>query len=279
MDRLFGWVVTRDRIHFLERPLPLGRLSRLVAAYRAALENRALLGDTVHRRRAGYTTNFCDPSSPSWPRSGRSSSFRTASCSPWPSPASGIDEQGAIWSRTTPRPGAERHRLSPGFDAAASSESAASPRRTRRRKPSLRSPPLRRTCRICQEPKRKRPKSHVSTDTPSLLTGKELPRPPSSAGYLSSEIVHYAGHAASTREIRSTTARLFFARDPTDRRLRGLFLHELARQRFPRTRVVVLAACRTAAGAGVTCRGRPEPGPALSRRGRAECRCQPLGHR
>src|SRR5207247_1419733 len=57
-------------------------------------------------------------------------------------------------------------------------------------------------------------------------------------------------------------ARLLFAPDPRTGDSGALYLHELGRLGLPRTRVVVLAACRTAAGAasrveGALSLGRP----------------------
>jgi CHAT domain-containing protein len=62
-----------------------------------------------------------------------------------------------------------------------------------------------------------------------------------------SQVVHYAGHAASSAEP-PFAARLLFARDAITGESGALYLHELSRRDLPRTRVVVLAACRTAAG-------------------------------
>jgi CHAT domain-containing protein len=62
-----------------------------------------------------------------------------------------------------------------------------------------------------------------------------------------SEIVHYAGHAVSSAEP-PFAARLLFAPDPLTGDSGAFDLHDLGRRQLPRTRVVVLAACRTAAG-------------------------------
>jgi CHAT domain-containing protein len=74
-----------------------------------------------------------------------------------------------------------------------------------------------------------------------------------------SEVVHYAGHAASSHESPSTT-RLLLAPGAHDSG--ALYVHELGRMTLPRTRVVVLAACRTGGGAvsgveGALSLGRP----------------------
>jgi CHAT domain-containing protein len=76
-----------------------------------------------------------------------------------------------------------------------------------------------------------------------------------------SQVVHYAGHAASGDDAPSTT-RLLFAPDARTGDSGALYLHELGRRNLPRTRVAVLAACRTGAGPvsrveGVLSLGRP----------------------
>jgi len=60
------------------------------------------------------------------------------------------------------------------------------------------------------------------------------------------DVVHFGGHALANPEF-PLLSRLVFA-DEAERE-QSLFAHEIARVRFPRTRVVVLAACSTAAGA------------------------------
>ena len=60
------------------------------------------------------------------------------------------------------------------------------------------------------------------------------------------EVVHFGGHALANPEF-PLLSRLVFADDAAGEQ--SLFAHEIARVRFPRTRVVVLAACSTAAGA------------------------------
>ena len=60
------------------------------------------------------------------------------------------------------------------------------------------------------------------------------------------DVVHFGGHAFANPEF-PLLSRLVFADEPNGEQ--SLFAHEIARVRFPRTRVVVLAACSTAAGA------------------------------
>jgi CHAT domain-containing protein len=60
------------------------------------------------------------------------------------------------------------------------------------------------------------------------------------------EVIHFGGHALVNPEF-PLLSRLIFA----DEKQTGqsLYAHELSKLRFPQTRVVVLAACSTAAGA------------------------------
>ena len=60
------------------------------------------------------------------------------------------------------------------------------------------------------------------------------------------DVVHFGGHALANAEY-PLLSRLLFAPD-TNGDEDALFAHEIARMRFPRTKVVVLAACSTAAG-------------------------------
>ena len=59
------------------------------------------------------------------------------------------------------------------------------------------------------------------------------------------DVIHFGGHALANPEF-PLLSRLVFA--DTDAGEQSLFAHEIAKLRFPRTRVVVLAACSTAAG-------------------------------
>ena len=60
------------------------------------------------------------------------------------------------------------------------------------------------------------------------------------------EVVHFGGHAFANPEFPLLSRLVFAGEAGADQ---SLFAHEIARVRFPRTRVVVLAACSTAAGA------------------------------
>jgi CHAT domain-containing protein len=60
------------------------------------------------------------------------------------------------------------------------------------------------------------------------------------------DVVHFGGHAVANPEF-PLLSRLVFAGEGDGEQ--SLFAHEIARVRFPKTRVVVLAACSTAGGA------------------------------
>jgi CHAT domain-containing protein len=60
------------------------------------------------------------------------------------------------------------------------------------------------------------------------------------------DVLHFGGHAFANPEF-PLLSRLVFADEAEGEQ--SLYAHEIARLRFPRTRVVVLAACSTAAGA------------------------------
>jgi CHAT domain-containing protein len=77
-----------------------------------------------------------------------------------------------------------------------------------------------------------------------LLTGSHATRAAFLEGAKGRTVVHYAGHAVSSAAPAS--ARLIFAGDTQGSE--SLFLQKLDRQVFSKARVVVLAACRTAAG-------------------------------
>jgi CHAT domain-containing protein len=64
------------------------------------------------------------------------------------------------------------------------------------------------------------------------------------------DVIHFGGHALVNPEF-PLLSRLVFADDAGSEQ--SLFAHEISRMRFPRTRVVVLAACST--GAGIASRG------------------------
>jgi CHAT domain-containing protein len=94
-----------------------------------------------------------------------------------------------------------------------------------------------------------------------LLTGASATKTAFLDGIRASQVVHFAGHAASSSGLRPS-ARILLAPDASRADFGNLELQEVASHTFPRTRLVVLAACRTAAGAtssveGALSLGRP----------------------
>jgi CHAT domain-containing protein len=92
-----------------------------------------------------------------------------------------------------------------------------------------------------------------------LLVGSRATKAAFLRGIQASQIVHFAGHAASSAGF-SLSARIMLAPDGSEDG--ALHPQELGSRSFPRTRLVVLAACRTAAGAissveGALSLGRP----------------------
>jgi CHAT domain-containing protein len=80
-----------------------------------------------------------------------------------------------------------------------------------------------------------------------LLTGRAATRAAFLAALRASDVVHYAGHAATTADD-PARSRLFLAPDPASGDSGTLTLRDLPLGTL-RARVVVLAACRSAAGA------------------------------
>jgi CHAT domain-containing protein len=78
-----------------------------------------------------------------------------------------------------------------------------------------------------------------------LLTGRAASKERFLALAPAYDVVHFGGHAVVNPEY-PLLSRLIFAGEDGDEQ--SLFAHEISRVRFPRTRVVMLAACSTAAG-------------------------------
>jgi len=82
----------------------------------------------------------------------------------------------------------------------------------------------------------------------TVLTGREATRNRFLESAGDYDVVHFGGHAVANPEY-PLMSRLFFAMDHDGAPPELLFAHEISRLTFSRTRVVVLAACSTAAGA------------------------------
>ncbi len=79
------------------------------------------------------------------------------------------------------------------------------------------------------------------------LIGKQATKAAFLAGSKNHTIIHFAGHAVMDSNIPLNSALLFTARQNGDTD-DTLYAYELYQQRFPQTRLVVLAACQTARG-------------------------------
>jgi CHAT domain-containing protein len=258
-DRLFAWAISREACDFIERPLRAGELSRLVAANRAAIEGRAPQ-DVVHQTAARLHDELVRPLIP-FIASQRALVFipdgvlqPVAFASLWNRQTGrylledyllGVVPSGTLFVRASTSAGVTHV-------AAARTLVVGNPHIDRHLWPGM--PNLPGADAEATEIAGLYPRSE-------LLTGREATRAAFLDGVRMSQIVHYAGHAAASADAPSS-ARLLFAPDPQTGDSGALYLHELGRQRFARTRVVVLAACRTAAGAvsrveGALSLGRP----------------------
>jgi CHAT domain-containing protein len=244
-DRLFVWTLTRERSHFIERSLSAAELSRLVAAYVAAIEGRAPQ-DILRRTAARLHDTLVQPIIP-FIASQRALVFIP----------DGLLQSvpfAALWNPGTGRYLVEDYLLGVApsgtvfvrasaavvaMDAAVTRALVVgNPQVDRRVWAGLSNLPAAEA--EAEEIARLYPRS-------DLLTGRGATKTAFLNRVRASQVVHYAGHAASSAEP-PFTARLLFARDPRTGDSGALDLHELGRRDLPSARVVVLAACRTASG-------------------------------
>jgi CHAT domain-containing protein len=244
-DRLFVWTLTREESHFIERPLSAAELSRLVAAYLAAIGDRAP-DDIMRRTAARLHDTIIRPIIP-FIASQRALVFIPQ----------GVLQSvpfAALWNQGTGRYLVEDYLLgvapsgtvfTRGSSAAAAMKSDSSgalvvgnPKVNGRVWAGLSNLPGAEA--EAEEIARLYPRSE-------LLTGSGATKTAFLDGVRVSQVVHYAGHAASSAEP-PFAARLLFAPDPSTGDSGALYLRDLGHRDLPHTRVVVLAACRTAAG-------------------------------
>jgi CHAT domain-containing protein len=244
-DRLFSWVVTQQESDFIERPLRAADLSRLVAANRAAIEGRAP-EELVRRTAAQLHDELVRPLLP-FIASQRALVFipdgvvqSVVFASLWDRQRGhylvedyllGVAASGTTFVRTST---SAANRLSASPEALV----IGNPRIDRRLWVGM--PNLPGAEAEAVEIAALYPRSE-------LLSGSAATK----AAFLhyarTSQVVHFAGHAAASADAPSA-ARLLFAPDPATGDSGALYLHELGHTGLPRTRVVVLGACRTAAG-------------------------------
>jgi CHAT domain-containing protein len=244
-DRLFAWALTRDGCDFIERPLPAAELSKLVAAYRSAVEGRAsqevvrLTSGRLHDELVRPLLPFISPQ-------------RALAFVP-----DGVVQSvpfAGLWDRQSGHYLVEDHlvAIAPSGTVFLRASAAAADRRGAAvRALVVGNPRLdrRRWVGLASLPAAEAEANEIAHLYPRsvLLTGTSATRAAFLDDAHASQVVHYAGHAAASSDAPST-ARLLFAPDPRTRDSGALYLRELDARGFRRTRVVVLAACRTAAG-------------------------------
>lgn len=245
-DRLFTWALTRGGSQFIERSLPAAELSRLVAAHRAAIEGRAPL-DVVRRTAARLHDELVHPIIPFF------ASQRALIFIP-----DGILQSvafAALWDRQSGRYLVEDYVLGvapSGTVFARASSGAGAPHDAAPRALIVGNPQIDRRVwtGLSSLPGAEAEAGEIAGlyARSELLTGRGATKAAFLKSARSSQVVHFAGHGAASADAPSS-ARLLFAPDPQRGDSGALYLHELPRDGFPRTRLVVLAACRTAAGA------------------------------
>jgi CHAT domain-containing protein len=256
-DRLFAWALTKDRVRFVDRALSYGDLSRQVAAFRSALETRASI--EVLRQMAGVLHD--ELVQPLLPSLGGQRTLVFVPDSLLQSVAFA-----SLWDRRTSRYLVEDYLLAMAPSGTVSVRASA-------RATALGASPH---ALVVGNPKVQRDQGASFANLPeaeaeaveiaglygsaTLLTGAGATKAEFLRDVAGSQVVHYAGHAAGDEN--PSTARLLLARDPQSGDRGTLHLRELEGRSFPRTRVVVLAACRSAAGSvsrveGALSLGRP----------------------
>jgi CHAT domain-containing protein len=243
-DRLLSWVVTREESRFVERPSTAEDVRRLVAAHGAALGGRAPL-PVVRARAAQLYDELVRPLAP-FLGSSRAlvlvsdrSLHSVAFASLWDRETGRylvedrlviLAPSGTVFVRAAAESGVRRG------DSAGTALVVGNPRLDRDEN----LPSLPGAEREAEEIARLYPRSE-------LLTGSRATKAEFLKRLRESRIVHFAGHGESGDAPWS--ARLLFAPGPTGGDRGALYLHDLWGRTLPRTRLVVLAACHTAAGA------------------------------
>ena len=243
-DRLLSWVLTRDESRFVERSSAASDLRRLVAAHEAAVAGRAPL-PVVRARAAQLYDELVRPLLPFLGPS-RALIFvcdrnlhSVAFASLWDRETGrylvedrfvGLAPSGTVFVRATAEAG-ERRRLLPPVALVVGD------------------PRVDRNLGLPSLPEAEREAGEVARlyEHSELLTGSGATKAEFLKRLPEARIVHFAGHGVSGDAPWS--ARLLFAPDPPRGDPGALFLHELDGKALPRTRLVVLAACHTAAGA------------------------------
>ena len=259
-DRLLAWVLVQGGTHFVERPLTSSELSRLVAAYRAALEGQMPLA-SLHRASARLHDELVRPLG----------SF-LASQRALVVIADGVLQSvpfASLWDRKTGRYLVEDYLLemapSGTVFVRASQAATTSARGPMSRALVVGNPQVdRRVWTGMQDlPGAEAEAIEIAGLYPraELLTGSGATKAAFLQGMRDHQVVHFAGHAVSRSDAPSA-ARLVLAPDPRRGASGALSPSEVGQAGSGGTRLVVLAACRTAAGSvsrveGALSLGRP----------------------
>ena len=244
-DRLYAWALSRQGSHFIERSLPAAELARLVAAHRVAIETKASLV-VVRRTGARIYQELVRPLIP-FIASRRALIFVPR----------GILQSAVfagLWNPETGRYLVEDYLLGVAPSGTvfvrgmlhAGSLSGRGPRALVVGNPRI---DRRVWAGLPELPEAEAEAAEIADlyAHPELLTGSEATKAAFSRRVRASQVVHFAGHAIASAAA-SSTALLLLAADPRTGDSGALYLHDLERSKLPHTRVVVLAACRTAAG-------------------------------
>jgi CHAT domain-containing protein len=243
-DRVYMWSLSHEGIHFIERPLSSMELSRLVAANQAAILRRAPL-EVVRRTAARLHDELVHPFIP-FIGSARALVFIP----------DGVLQSvafAALWNPDSGRYLVEDHMVGVAPSGTVFVEASDRAARFKNgsgalvvgnplvdRRLGLDLPDLPGAEAEAVEIARLYP-------TADLLTGKRATIAAFLANAKGRSVVHYAGHATASNDAPSA-ARLLFAPDAQAGDSGSLSLQKLDRRDFADTNVVVLAACRTAAG-------------------------------
>jgi CHAT domain-containing protein len=243
--RLLSWVVTHGDVRFLERSLLADDLQRAVAAYQTAMERRAPI-PFVREHAARLFDELVRPLG-SWLQAQQVLVVV-------PDAVLHSVSFASLWDRQSGRYLAEDHLVAsaPSGTVFVRASAAAA------REAPLAAPHLLAVGnpRLDREQSRGLPSlagaEAEATEIAALYQGSELltGRAATKAAFLASargsEIVHFAGHATLADGFGSS--QLLLAPDPQAGASGMLEMAEIGRKDFPRTRVVVLAGCRTASG-------------------------------
>ena len=245
-DRLLSWVVTRDGVRFAELSLGIDDdLQRLVAAHETAMERRAV-PSLVREQAADLYDRLIRPLEPLL------RGHRTLILIP-PGTLQSV-AFASFWDRQTGRFLVDDHLVgvapSGSVFVRASTAAAAAARNGTPTLLAVGNPRFDRNrwAGVPSLPAAEAEAAEIANlyEHAKLLTGREATTTELLQGARRSTVVHYAGHAIGDDAL--ATAHLLFASDSVKADSGALYLNELRSGDFPRTRVVVLAACRTAAG-------------------------------